>query len=250
MAGGGDKVVSGGADGRVIVWDVAQSKWLRNYRGHTDMVLSVACCYQSPDCFITSSQDGSVRFWDLRLPKPARNITACSEGVYTSLATSKESLAVGGERGVVQVLDLREDNFPLFACPKLHARSVHRLAFAPRDCDLLASISEDNTVKVHSIETYETIYCCEAHEDFVRGVAWQPDAEGCGLLTCGWDSKVLQHNITRSKTTTEESLASSTTEPVSDWTGEVSQGEVVMETASRLKHGTENGYVVQVAMEP
>ena len=38
------------------------------------MVSSVATNAESADTFVTTSQDGAVRFWDLRLQNPARNI--------------------------------------------------------------------------------------------------------------------------------------------------------------------------------
>ncbi len=37
----------------------------------------------------------------------------------------------------------------------------------------------------------------KGHSDFVRGASWDPDPEGRVLLTCGWDGRVLQHDVPR-----------------------------------------------------
>ncbi len=61
----GDRIVSGGRDSTVRVWDVESGEELLTLTGHSDSVLGVGF---SPDGkrIVSGSRDGSIKIWDAR----------------------------------------------------------------------------------------------------------------------------------------------------------------------------------------
>ncbi len=59
---GGGKIVTGGIDGRVKVWDVYSGKCLMTMEGHTDKVSAVVVV---DGRVISGSNDETMRVWDL-----------------------------------------------------------------------------------------------------------------------------------------------------------------------------------------
>ena len=67
-------VVTGGSDGRLILWDAATGREVRRLEGHGDAVTAVAF---SPDgrLVVTSGWDRSVRLWDVATGRQIRTFS-------------------------------------------------------------------------------------------------------------------------------------------------------------------------------
>lgn len=57
------RVVSGGEDGRVFVWDTDTRACVTEYRGHPTSVLSVAFSPEG-NHVVSADEHGTIRFWD------------------------------------------------------------------------------------------------------------------------------------------------------------------------------------------
>jgi hypothetical protein len=101
----GRRLVSGGDDGVVRVWDAETGRSLRELTGHTGGVRSVAV---SPDGrrLVSGGFDGVVRVWDAETGRSLRELTGHTGGVW-SVAVSPDGrrLVSGGVDGVVRVWD-------------------------------------------------------------------------------------------------------------------------------------------------
>lgn len=101
--------------------------------------------------------------------------------------------AVGDDGGNISIQDLRMVVEKTVSYQP-HSRFVTRLAFSPARPSLLASTSEDRKMVVASISDSEAKphYQSADHTDFVRGVTWSDSNK---LLTAGYDGRVIQHTI-------------------------------------------------------
>jgi len=79
----GDAIVTCSADKTVKTWEYNEMKhsWtcLKTLHGHTDTVWSTQLCHQGTT-IISSSEDGTIRFWDFKLGE-CKHILACKDSV-------------------------------------------------------------------------------------------------------------------------------------------------------------------------
>ncbi|MGH3854127.1 MAG: pentapeptide repeat-containing protein [Pseudonocardiaceae bacterium] len=101
----GTRLLTGGADASVRVWDAATGEPLHQLGGHTGRVLSVAW---SPDGtrLLTGGEDASVRVWDAVTGEPLHQLGGHT-GRVLSVAWSPDGtrLLTGGEDATVRVWD-------------------------------------------------------------------------------------------------------------------------------------------------
>jgi WD40 repeat protein len=155
------KLVSGGNDREVILWDLTKPKYPsqilseshhgKSDNSHTRRILSLAFC---PDgnFVASSSRDETIRLWNLE---------------------TKEVYILGG-----------------------HDNQVHSIAFSP-DGQTLASGGFDNKLKLWDIQTQKCVHTFEEHEDRILCVAFHPD--GIGLASGGHDKKIRLWSISNKK---------------------------------------------------
>jgi methylosome protein 50 len=192
------KAVSGSHDRCIKLWDLSNTSLIYVAQAHSDLVSCVDCHPSEPEMFVSCGQDGRILVWDKRKPKHA-SILNKTPLLHTPTCVKWQpggvhKMAVGSESGQIAILDTRMgvDNY-LTSNP--HTRSVYSLQFCATRPSLLASISEDCTTVVTTvdedglIEAYRDI----THQDFVHGLAWSSESQ---LYTCGWDARVLSHNLT------------------------------------------------------
>ncbi len=95
----GKKMLTGGTDKKVRLWDVEKSKEITFLAGHADTVAWVA--FSSNGAPISWSLDGTARLWDVEADKEAR--VWKEEGYLAAFAVSPDGtkLASGGANGAI-----------------------------------------------------------------------------------------------------------------------------------------------------
>jgi WD40 repeat protein/serine/threonine protein kinase len=136
----GSTLVSGAADGTILVWDTATRSIRSTLLGHESGVMALAL---SADGLVLASgaRDQTVRFWDLRDGTAIGAPRTGHQGWVLSLAFSEDGalLASGGEDGAIILWDTATQN--ALALPFVaHSDWVNGLAF--RD-SMLYSASND-----------------------------------------------------------------------------------------------------------
>ncbi|MBQ3033206.1 MAG: hypothetical protein IJD28_02400 [Deferribacterales bacterium] len=229
-----DVLLMGHFDGKIRVFDPFTSKLIKELQGHTKPIVSI-----SADIFgryaLSSSQDGSLIFWDIkqgkmikRIFKPGMVFRACAlepsakyalaafaSTVYVWDTSTWENVAIweridGGvysisveERGLVAAMGGKDGKINLYSLPhgnhiktlKAGSHIVSSTAFA-LNSGLLISGGYDKTARVWNINSGTVIKEFSRHTDTVRAVA--AAAGGKFFATAGDDGLVALWNISGS----------------------------------------------------
>jgi WD40 repeat protein len=151
----GTTLASGGADRTVKFWQVNDGTCIKTCRGHENEIFSVTF---SPDnqTLVSASGDNVLRLWDVLTGKCIKisiGHESCVRSVAFSPIPPSSPLSRGGS-----ALDESSD--------------LKRLQGVGR---ILASGSDDRTVRLWDVATGECIQTLKGHEDCVRSVAFSPD---------------------------------------------------------------------------
>lgn len=187
----GTRIASGGADGRVMLWNGDTGEQFKVLTGDHGSINAVAF---SPDgAHITgAADDGSVLIWDTD-GEHSERLKASDVQLY-ALAYSPDAsrLAVGSQDGVVTLLDASSGEVvgaPLAA----HTDVVTTLAFSP-DARLLATGSRDRTVILWDANTLQPVGSpLVAHTNWVLSLDFSPD--GILLATGSRDGTLILWDV-------------------------------------------------------
>ncbi|MBE9119110.1 caspase family protein [Lusitaniella coriacea LEGE 07157] len=170
----GTKVVSGGWDGVVRLWDSEGNLMVKPFPGHEDAITAVAF---SPDgkTIVSASWDGTMRLWDLQgnaIGKPF----AGHENVVTSAVFSPDGKTIvsASQDQTIRLWDL-EGN-PLGKPFAGHEDAVTSVAFSP-DGKTIASGSWDATVRLWDLEGNPLGKPFRGHREEITTVAFSPDGK-------------------------------------------------------------------------
>jgi DNA-binding beta-propeller fold protein YncE len=185
----GKLLASGSRDGTVRLWDVAARKCLATLTGSKDQ-LAVAF---SPDGKTLAAVDGHqesddrLKFWDVGTRKRLGGFKGVGLGLLCLAYTPDgKTLVLGGghREGLIQLYDLgtSKKRGPFVVHPKL----VRPIALSP-DGALLATASQDRTVRVWQLATGTRLATFTGHKGAAMAVAFSPDgrpvASGGGFGT-------------------------------------------------------------------
>ena len=153
----GQKLLSTGRDGRMILWDLTDEVPQRRILSEGRVVTSAA--FQRRNQLVTGDTDHQILVWDLGQDPPTGRPVGNHTGWVTSLALDPNSrrLASGGADHRILVwpdgvTEPREVPRELFA----HRDWVSGLAWSP-DGRILASAALDHTVRRFNMETFEEL---------------------------------------------------------------------------------------------
>lgn len=193
--GPGARLVSGGWDGRVVLWDMDQGAVLREIAAHEGRVQSLTV---SPDGGSVASvgSDGRVlvhslgsgallhRFdvrkpvFDVRFSRDGRRLFTSDEfamlRVWRLDVPTSDALGLAGEAGG-------------------HTMGLNQVVFSP-DGSYLATGSDDWTARTWDADTGRTKVTLRGHEGEVSSIAALPGTEG--VVTASFDASVREWDLT------------------------------------------------------
>ncbi len=166
----GKQIVSGSLNGVLKIWDAATGDEIRTLREDGESLISVAF---SPDGkqIVAGSSDGTVSTWDPEV----------GVGLITNeRRRAKNHRRRGQPGGPTFIWRLKPRNRTHLG----HERAITSLAISP-DGALIASGSEDMTVRFWAVEGRDVVQAIRAHESGGTTVAF--NAEGTRVFSVGSD---------------------------------------------------------------
>jgi WD40 repeat protein len=138
----GALLASGGADGKVRLWELPGGALVRTFTGHAGAVL---CLLFSPDggVLLSAGEDCTVRLWKLPDGKRCRVLRGCTGPVTALALTPDGKTLVSLSHDFAEIWDLTEDEPE--GKPRDQSGRPTCLAIAP-DGEVLATGSADHTV--------------------------------------------------------------------------------------------------------
>ncbi|KAL6049866.1 protein transport protein S31 [Balamuthia mandrillaris] len=194
-----NEFVSGSWDTKAKIWDTEEGRSSVTLEGHLDSIYTLDWNKKDPNMILTGGKDKRILHWDKRQGLVAQRYQMPC-GVF-SVAVNPQNehvFAAGLEDAVVHVYDTRKPTEPLIVDDAIHEESVRKVVFSPHDSSLLACAADDATVTVFRTDEHhekgQHCYRSEAHRDYVRGLAWNPDKQNL-LASGGWDKAIYLHTI-------------------------------------------------------
>jgi WD40 repeat protein len=189
----GKLLATASLDGTSRVWDPATGHCLRTLDGHTGLV---PCAAFSPDGHLlaTGGDDRTVRVWEPATGRSQHTLDGHSDtvtGVVFSpdghlLATADDNRAVRvWDPATGRCLHSLHGQSSMHTLLQLHFIMMSGMEFSP-DGHLLATVSDDRTVRVSDLATGRCQRTLTGHAIMISGIAFNPD--GKLLATAGWDT--------------------------------------------------------------
>lgn len=181
----GTRILSSGADGAVILWDVATGAEIRRFTGHASQCRGVAF---SPDGsqVVTGSDDRTIRLWDVETGAEIRRFVGHG-GNVNSVAISPNGfyLLTASDDNSLRVWDLNNgDEIYRF----LHTAYVSSAVFS-RDGNSILSSSGDTTLRLWDLNNGAQRRNFAGHTGAVYNLDISPDQTTA--LSAAFDSTII-----------------------------------------------------------
>ncbi len=185
----GNKIVSGGLDGRICVWKWEDGSLITSFDAHIDGV--VAMTWYSGDLeekrIVTVGGDQFIRVWDFSLGKKLLELDTKVEGI-NSIGVMKSTgyVCICSDDGIIRVWDLKilQEVYRLQG----HWGRIMCLGTLTKDA-ILISGGEDLTLRVWHLGSTVKTERLHGHMDTIRSVVIEP--EGKWAVSAG-DDKTLR----------------------------------------------------------
>ncbi|MEX2120603.1 MAG: WD40 repeat domain-containing protein [Pirellulales bacterium] len=192
---GEGRLLSGGDDKTMRLWNLEMGKQLRVFEGHTNFVLSVAASADGRRALSGSGgefrngrfspgSDKTMRLWDLETGKELRKFPQQAAPVWCVrfLPDGRRAVSVSGEgENALRLWDLESGREVRRIGGKHSGQGV--AVSSDGKYVVAASAPPDLSVRIWELETGEEVRRLEGHQAVVRGADFSPD--GTRILTGG-----------------------------------------------------------------
>jgi WD40 repeat protein len=168
----GTRLLSGGGDGTVKLWDAATGRLLRTFERHSSPVHSVAF-FPDGARALSGSHDGTLKVWNAATGQLLRTFEGGFKGVVSVVFSPDGTRVLSGSLDkTLKLWDAATGQ--LLRTFEGHSRGVDSVAFSPDGTRVLSG-SRDHTVKLWDAATGQPLRTFEGHSNSISSVAFSPD---------------------------------------------------------------------------
>ncbi len=191
----GTRAVTGHADGKVVLWDLATAQKLATLQ-RNDASIGAVAFVGAATRVAAASHDGQIALWDVEEPSAPLHVFEGHDASVEALAYAPERslLASGSADKTVRLWDL-----PTLSLKRRYRAprdTVTALAFS-RNGRIFAGASLDGRVQVWSVLSSRRLRRLTGHKGRVAGLAFAPD--GDVLASAGADGTVRLWDLKRGR---------------------------------------------------
>lgn len=180
---------SSGWDSTIRQWQVKESKAIKSFIGHAQIVNAIAL---SPDgkTLASGGQDKTIRLWDVATGKLRSILQGHSLAILSLDISSNNNLVSGSGDSTIKLWDLATNrSIDTF---QSHTDGVWQVAISP-DLQTLVSGSWDKTLKVWNLKTGKLQNTLVKHHDYISALTLSSD--GKLLLSGDWSGQIYLWQI-------------------------------------------------------
>jgi len=180
------RIVSGGSDGTMRLWNLASGRLERTLEGHTDGVHAVAV---TADGRIVSGGDNTVRVWNQASGRLERTLEGHTGRVKAVAVTADgQRIVSGGSDGTMRLWNLASGR--LERTLKRHRSEIRAVAVTADS--RIVSGGSDGMVRVWNLASGRLEHTLEGHTGWVEAVAVTADSR---IVSGGLDGTVRVWNL-------------------------------------------------------
>ncbi len=165
------RVVCGGSDRIIRIWDVASKRILRALYGHEDTIRKVLFSSDGGR-LLSVGDDNKVRFWNITDERSISHSKGYEAAVCCiDISSDGKKVVMGSNDDTVRVFEA--SGKALFVM-RGHDAAVHSVAFSGNS-QRIVSGSWDDTVRIWDVNSGQEICVLEGHKSEVNCVAFSPN---------------------------------------------------------------------------